>query len=632
MSRRPLALSACAALAVPACVVPEPGPPPEALFVTLAAARSADTFYHLPFPSDLRRTAEGRLDLTGLPEPSPLLPRYRQAIEDHLDGFGLNAAMFARFSGPLDTTRLPDPAGTLEPAAPVYLVDVDPDSPGRGQRVPLVLAYRAEESSTIGADALIARPYPGFALDEGTTYALVITDRLGATASTVFSAARAAAPATDPEVVAIQAAYAPLWAYLDEPGGDERGTVVSAAVFTTQHATDVVPAVRAAIAAVPAPSATGLVLFADNPGYVVYDGSFDAPSFQRGLPPYDTEGDIVIGADGLAVVQRTETLRFAVAIPDGPVPLTGWPLAVYQHGTGGDYHSFVDDGTAARLASEGIASVSMDQVLHGPRNPGRSPDLDFFNFTNPLAARDNVVQGAADCFSLARLGLGLSVDDQGRTNTFDRDRLYYFGHSQGSTTGALYVAFADDLKAAVLSGSAGGLYLSLIHKTEPVDIPSAVSALLRDDPLDENTPSLAILQTWIERGDALNYGKFYARAPGPRSDGSGPLPPRNVLQTDGLVDTYSPNINIRALAVAIGGDQVTPVLEPIEGLALRQRTPVSAPVSANLAGATVAVAQYPQRQGSDGHFVVFDVPTAMIQAQRFLGSHARTGVATVEVP
>lgn len=633
-ARHPLALWALLAWggsAVAGCAEPEPGEFHTAIFTRLSSAQTADTFFDQPFPTDLRRRADGKLDLTGLPQPTSILSSYVRAMEERLDGFGLNAAMYARFSSLIDTDTLPNAAESMEAGASVYLVNVDRESQNYGERIPIELAVRDERSATLGANALVARPYPGFPLDEGTTYAWVISDRMGAAASETFVAARRAETSSDREIAAIQTAYAPLWEYLDTPGGDERATVVSAAVFTTQHATDVVRAVRATIAATPAPVARAVSpLPSTSLGVRAYSGEYDAPNFQRGLPPYDTQGDIAVDANGRAAIQRTETLRFAVAVPTSPVPKAGWPLAVYQHGTGGDYQSFLRDGTAARLAEVGIASISMDQVLHGPRNPGRDPALDFFNFTNPLAGRDNVVQGAADSFSLARLGLGLTFSDGEVTHRFDPARLYFFGHSQGSTTGALYAAFADDLKAAVLSGAGGGLYLTLLEKRKPVDIPTLAAVLLGEDPFDVNSPSLAILQTWIERADAMNYGRYYARAPGLRTDGTGAMAPRNVLVTEGLSDGYTPNVSTRAFAVAIGGSMVEPVLAPVPGMALRQRPAIAAPVQANLAGATLGHTQY--RPGTDGHFVVFEIPAARRQTQQFLGTHAATGVATVVTP
>jgi hypothetical protein len=44
------------------------------------------------------------------------------------------------------------------------------------------------------------------------------------------------------------------------------------------------------------------------------------------------------------------------------------------------------------------------------------------------------------------------------------------------------------------------------------------------------------------------------------------------------------------------------------------------------------LAQYKKRFGSDGHFVVFEVPSAEKQAAEFLGTLAATGHATVVSP
>jgi hypothetical protein len=273
--------------------------------------------------------------------------------------------------------------------------------------------------------------------------------------------------------------------------------------------------------------------------------------------------------------------------------------------------------------------ISTDQVLHGPRNPGGNPELDFFNFGNAYAARDNALQGAADAFSQLRLAQGLSIVDGARTHHFDPAKVYFFGHSQGGLTGPGFIAFEPSVSGAVLSGTAGLLYLNLLHKTKPLDIPALVETFLRDDPLDENNPSLALLQMWIERSDGINYAPLMVREPviGPAGTR---LAPRNIFQTEGFTDTYSPNIGIEAFATALGGDIVTlPDTKAIEGLALRDRTPRAAPISGNLNGVTAVLGQYKQEAGSDGHFVVFDIQAAAEHAAKFLGTLARTGTATV---
>ena len=53
------------------------------------------------------------------------------------------------------------------------------------------------------------------------------------------------------------------------------------------------------------------------------------------------------------------------------------------------------------------------------------------------------------------------------------------------------------------------------------------------------------------------------------------------------------------------------------------------PTSLNVAGglATGVLLEYQAPAGRDGHFVVFDVPAAVKQSNRFLATHAATGVA-----
>lgn len=620
--------SALLCLGLAAC-----GQPAISVFVGRGPAATPDTFYDLPFPNDVRRLAEGGIDLTGYPSTSTMVDLYVDQITTRLDGFGLNSGIFFRFDGELDPDSLPDPGGSVDADSSVYLVNVDPDSDGYGTRMPIKVRFRAEEGSSIGIDSLAILPYPGFPLDEGTTYAAVVTDRVRsadvgfALAGPGFLEVRKPAPTTDPELAPVQAAMAPLWAYLDEPGGDERDDVITATVFTTQHATDIVGLLRDRIDSIAAPQGHDVHRVAHNNNYTAFDGIYEAPNFQSGQVPYHSSGgDIQLADDGLPQIQTGESLRFAVVVPNGVTPDGGWPIAIYQHGTGGDYHSFIDDGTAGGLAAEGIASVSMDQVLHGPRNPGGSPELDFFNFLNPLAARDNTIQGAADSFSLARMVLGLSFPDNERTIYFDPTKLMYFGHSQGATTGAPYVAYAKDLAGSVLSGSGGVLYLALLSKTEPVDIPALLAPALRDEPLDEYNPSLALLQMWIERADSVNYGPMIVRHPPPGTHA------RPVYISEGVTDHYAPNPSCEAFATSVGPDLVNPTVEDVLGVSLRGRSVIDAPVTDNLDGVTAVLVQYNAHTGSDGHYVVFDVPAAMKQSRKFLGTLATDGQATLVAP
>jgi hypothetical protein len=609
-------------------------------YFAVPGSTTGDDFYALPFPNDWWRTADGKLDLSQFPTNSVIANTVREIAQRDLDGFGMSAAIYARFSGGLDPNSLPTPAESMEEGASVYLVDIDPDSPDRGTRMPIIATFRPEGTQTIGPNRLVARPYPGFPLADGTTYALVITKRLASAdggdvnAQSDWSAVIGDGAATEPLMKA-RTIYAPLAAWLDEPGDDERGDVVSAAVFTTQRATQIMPAIRKGVFSVAAPVARDIMPTQMGSSFNVFIGAYDAPNLQAGTPPYiSVGGEITVGADGAAIVHRMEVMRFAVSVPSGAVPATGWPICIYQHGTSGDWASFIEDGTAERLAAEGIATISTDQVLHGPRNPdGTDPQIAFFNFNNPVAARDNPLQGAADAWSQMRLALGMSFDDgTGRIVEFDPDRVFFFGHSQGGLTGPGFVAFEPALKGAVLSGTGSIFYLSALNKTEPVSFPDLIETLIRDVPVDEDNPTLALAQMAIERSDTVNYAQYMARLPRTAPDGT-PLAARNIFHTEGFDDHYTPNEAIEAFATSLGGDLVMlPDAQQLEGLTLRGRSIKAAPISGNINGATVVTAQYKQAGSSDGHFVVFDIAAARTQTSKFLGTLAATGQATVVSP
>jgi len=182
------------------------------------------------------------------------------------------------------------------------------------------------------------------------------------------------------------------------------------------------------------------------------------------------------------------------------------------------------------------------------------------------------------------------------------------------------------IKAAVLSGAGGLLYLSMLHKTQPIDIAGIVRVFLRDDPLDEFNPILALLQMYMDRADSVSYGPLLAARP---SDGGRPL---NVFLAEGLIDRYTPVPSIEALATSMQVDPVWPVHRDVVGLALAGRPIRYPPVSDNRGEATAVLLQYPESDDSDGHFVLFDVEEARRQSIQFLSSLNYYGTATVYPP
>jgi len=626
------ALCALAAVATGGC-----GDSPEvlALFELPRDGVTPSGFYGLPFPNDLRLAADGSLDLDEHVRPNELIDFYLDELAPRTRGFGLNSAAFVRFDGAIDPQSLPQTSELSRSAeASVYLVDVEAGSMHHGERVPLWFRFDPWPGESIGANWLGCLPYPGFPLREETTYALVVTNRVrGADGGSVGRTSEMEAVlgngSDDPVIAAAQLAYAPLFEYLDLQGDDERADVVAAAVFTTQDATSLMARVREVIwrdLAVPSPR--DLALTNTTSYYLLYEGVYDAPNFQTGMPPYrhpEDGGEILLDVDtGDPIVQRMEELRFAVTVPNQEMPEEGWPVVLYAHGTGGDYKSFVDNQTALRLAAEGLAVISIDQPLHGLRSPGGSSTEEaFFNYQNPVAGRDNVRQGGLDDFQLARLVTSMVIEQGapgGVPIHFDAERVAFMGHSQGGLTGSTFVPYEPLVKGAVLSGAGGGLYQSLLHKPGFADL---VAVIIRDYPLDQFNNLLALIQTFAEASDPLSYARLMVREP-PQGYSR-----KDIYQSEGFTDSYTPNLTIEALGVAIGLSPVAPLVESVEGFALRGVETLEAPVAGNCEDRTAVFVQYRAAPGDDGHFVVFDVADARRHVANFLRTLAYSERATL---
>ncbi len=607
----------------------------QALFVL--PSDDAQGFFALPYPNDLRLGVNGHVDLEALPRPNTFLADYFDTIEQLQTGFGLTSAGILRFDGPIDTRSLPSEPGLSKLAdASVYLVNVEPASEHYGVKTPLEFDFHQEPGEVIGTNWLSCLPFPGFVLEEGSTYALVATDRLldeqGAPirASSTFLSILDVASSTS-EVEVAKNIYDPLLRWLDEEGGDERRDVVSAAVFTTQRPTELMGRFRQVIhESVASPIPREVALKVDRSSYSVYTGRYDSPNFQDGEFPYKTleqGGGFELDASGDPIVQTTEDLRFSMTIPtEVAMPSAGWPVVLYAHGTSGDYLSYEQNGTAARMAEQGLAVISIDQLMHGERLSQGSAENLFFNFQNPLSSRANVMQAALEDYQLLRLVQGVDQDVEGRALRFDSSKIFFFGHSQGSVTGVPFAAHEPDVKGAVFSGAGGLLYLTLTTKKKPFDVREILGLVIRDANINRFHPVLALLQAFYEPADAIVYARLLVQEPPPG------LAPKNIFQPHGFDDSYTTEPTLKALATAFGVHLVAPELKPIAGLKLQGKQVLSLPVTNNAGDVTAVAAQYQPRNGEDGHFVSFDIPAARKQSALFLKTLADTGKATLVVP
>jgi hypothetical protein len=628
---------------------------------------SGPSFYDMPFPFELRRDADGSVSLAGFPFPpgNALIESYRVALE-RTEGFGINSGVFFKFDGDLMTSTLPaDAEASRTPGASVFLIDVDPQSRKRGERTPLWLEFRSAGDAWRDDHLLALMPVPGHPLEPDTLYAAVVTDDvLGADASPVtpspfLERMRDETPqdAFDGEALPL---YRKLWRQLEVFEGLPRARVVAATLFRTGDATARLESTAAYLRARFRPTATNLALDVGRSSghFWVFTGQFTAPQFQNGTPPYSTAGTGIFQFDGRQrpLVQRIETLSFVLAVPketdDGSLtmPARGWPIAPYMHGTGGSRNSFVNDGTAGRLATQGIASIGIDQPLHGLRL-GATPDgSNFYNPLNPDSLRDNPLQAAADSLLVHQLVHRLTVDPglltiapgagyvaTERAIRFDRRHVLYMGHSQGATTGPLFLAVARNVQGGVLSAGGGHLLVNILTREQPffagLKLRDLVEIFL-GGPVDLFHPALHLLQMGSEVSDPVSYAPLFHR----RRRG----PPLSILFTHGTADGYVTTPMTTAMVVAGQYPLIAPTFPPIafpelpgyqyqEAFDLAGLPTLATPVSGNLArGRRLATGGMVLFDGQ-GHFPVFNHAPAIAQWTGFMRTLAYDPVATIPV-
>ncbi len=592
-------------LALLGCSAPE-GTGPLPLF-------GGEGFFDRPFPSDARTTA-GHPDLEGFPGQGEydLLDTYLADIES-LVGFGANAPIWVRFDGALDTARLPDPQGSLDPTASLLLLDIDERSPSRGQLWPLSWTWDEPEDDFRPEHLLAVRPLWGRPLHPGRRYALVLRTDL-ARRPEGFEELWTSEEGRALGYPSLQEVLFSLDIPLDE--------VALATTFTTQ---DPLSTVRKAVSALEArielPRLDQRLREVYRSGDAIsYQGYLWLPLWQDGESPFlDEGGGFVEDEEGRSVITGWQRVIFWLTLPrDGQQPADGWPVVIHGHGTGGDYSSH--SGWSPKeptnvLARRGIAGFAISLPLHGDRGTGADPSLLSFNYFNPPAARGNFQQAVLDLVWQARV-LGAQPhrfelqDSEGRpagSASLDPGRLAYLGHSHGGIVGAMAAPWlGEDLRGAVLSGAGGGLSLSAVLRKEGgLDVQALIATsfgLPGPEWVTPDHPLLGLVQTLGEAVEPLNYAPYaFGRQPWWENE---PLP---ILMTTGLLDEHTPSVTSQLLAGAAGLPVLDPVAESQEVQELFGLLGQAVPCRDNLRsweGQAIsgALAEFPEAD----HFPIFD--------------------------
>ncbi len=619
-------------------------------------------WYDQPWPSDLRRDADGSVRVAGLynPRENVLIEDYLRATKALFKGFSPAASGFLRFTVPIDPSTLPGtPASSLDPQASVQIIDIDPASPEHGKRHLLETSWRRDEGVFWLPNTLAVAPALGYPLRPSTRYAIVVTKKVHAEDGGELRPSDdleailglRATTATNEKAKATLAPYVAELAAAGVPAAD----VAHATFFTTNDPTSELFTIADSVPnQVPAPTVTDGTWAAkeERNDFDVYEGTYGpTPNYQAGTIPFkktEDGGSFVFDAAGAPILQSTFTMRFSLAVPKAaacPAPAGGYPVVLYAHGTGGDYRSLVSEGNsvAQSLAVKCVASMGVDQIFHGTR-PGAPPEgtpnregeiqLTFFNLNNPLAARTSGRQSAVDVvqqtrlFTETHLTVPAAISRTGASIGFDASRLVFYGHSQGGVNGPLYMAADSHARGGVLSGTGAMITIALLEKTKPEpSVAAAVKTLLqlfREEDEGELTlfhPVMSLAQMIVDATDPVHYMPRIISRP---RDG---FAPKSVYQTegigaDGVGDSYAPPHGIEVASVALGLPRMAPGIKAVREAEFSGLADVTVPpegLTGNLAGgqASGVLAQFAPAAKSDGHFVIFDVPAARAQAAGF---------------
>ncbi len=612
----------------------ETGPVTAHFSVPRGAGADKD-YFRLPFPNDIRMKS-GKLDLTGFPTPGSdllgydLIDRWARYLELTGTGWSAYPTVTFRFSGEIDF-------GSLKTNYATKWVDI---TAGEGGEIGHSWSGGTGRTAYVCPNGVSFRPPTGAPMKPGHTYAVLMTNGAKAKGGGAIAVApdlTAVLGASDPggALSAAWVAYAPLRTWATSKSF-ATSTLVNAAVFTVGKHDEIGKKLASAVEAAPVPTATGWVKCGGgavspctqgacpataDPAFDELHALVTLPNFQKGTLPYKDPadgGDLVLDGSGQPISQGSLEVCMALTVPKTTMPAGGWPLVVYAHGTGGSFRSHVTEGVAARLANvDGttrIAVLGIDQVAHGTRRGASmvAPQNLFFNFTNPAAARGNVLQGAADQMALVRFAKALSLP--AGTSPTGADiavgNVAFWGHSQGATEGAIAMPYTANVTGALFSGEGASLIDSLLTKKNPVDISAIIPVVLSEAPANIGVahPVLGMLQNAIDPADPLDHAAAII--------GTGPFA-KHVFVPYGQGDTYATPITQLTYIVAAKLGVATPpssVATPDDLMS----TAAAVPISGNASGNLTAVARQYAPSGYDGHFVVFKDADAKVNADRFL--------------
>ncbi|CAN0347267.1 unnamed protein product [Laminaria digitata] len=634
---------------------------------------ASEDFFSLPFPSDARLTAEGKISLSSWSEAykNTTLKLWFDAGDELLEGWSTIAGVFLTFDAPIDSSTLPatlDASVATEPSWPsVFLMDVDPDSPDRGELMPIECSFNTYEGRLRVANQLGCKSPVGIVRRSNTTYAFVMTtDLLAEDGEVVAASAEMTSLLGGQDVegkhgTITSAPYVEARDFIASQGLDA-GAITAITLFTTGDPTARLKKIHDFYDALPEPTldtSKPIAFVKDYPDYIVISAYYDVPIVQEGVFPYarPPEGKLSLAADGSVQQVDSQSIRVYLTLPKARMPEGGFPALLFLHGSGGVAEQLMDRGPysangtppapglgpSAVVAKYGVAGFAADFQFHGMRfDPPDTSGLKLYNLLgNPRATVDNFLVAANEVVLHARLLAGLRLDpadivglpdgalDLQDANEgmiyFNDDAFVTMGQSMGSTIGLPAINLDDITGATILSGSGGVLIEIAVTSEQPVNVADVLRTFLRyedDEPLDQFDPVLHAIQHVWDFVDPMAHAHRTVLDP---YEGQSP---KHVLQHSGIDDGYFSPQSRAGLSLALGLDLVEPVTEPValEIMALGGHgEAIPTPASANGPEGVTAVAIQYRPSVLDGHHVAYQRDDAKAQYACFIYSMVESG-------
>lgn len=465
-------------------------------------------------------------------------------------------------------------AESTDPFASVFIVDLSPDSPQPGARVPFFTQILGDGTASVQHLVI----HPAQHLRPSGQYALVISNRAYLSPasplrpSTFMQAGLGITePSTDTQRQ-LKELLAPVLVHLKDSVSpavhpDDIAMLLRFSIRSMEGLTDDYLSLYEQSLSLPKPAWTVTSVSPREFGDIaaVINGTWEAPVWNDGF-------HLARDADGKVTRLGMEPQKFVLSLPRSAETVPA-PLTMYQHGTPGTAAEVVTVSRSLMGGDQDFATVGFTdfnnrnddgylfsaKVLSEILRSGKHPDsvyalafaeqLAFLRFLPELATLDILPTDAPDGVP----DLDLSAP------------LTYLGVSQGSNHGVSLMGFAPQIRAAALVVGGGRHSGSLLRQAEGL-----YDQVAKDLPDIDRTAfyvCIAALQAGVDLQDPANHARFIYQEP---HTIVGETSPPSILMSEGLNDSFVPAWSTQSTADAMGIPLISPAppvpfLEPVQG-------------------------------------------------------------------